>query len=194
MNEEQETLRKVYVRSKAHGRRGILAHALTGERLLATLFLVLSISYGLGTFSFYRTLSSDVVGPAYFPRILAVIGVALALVYLARSRLERREEKPFEAQRIMASLVGELWPVVLVLAYALLLTPLGFIPSTLLFFAATMIALGEPIRSAVLYALVVTAALFFLFFVFLQAELPMGTFLPLDRMVPQIGDLRHLLF
>lgn len=175
--------------------RGLVSYACSGDRLLATMFLVLSLAYGAGTFSFHQTMSSDVVGPAYFPRILAITGAALALLHLVRGRRQRAAaEEPTGAQSVIASVSGELWPIGLVLGYALLITPLGFIPSTFLFFTVTMVALGESLRSALIYGVVATIVLFVLFFAFLKAELPMGTWIPLERIVPQINDLRHLLF
>ncbi len=148
-----------------------------GERVLALLFLMLCVCYGAGTFSFMQTTDSDVVGPATFPRILAVLGGICAVAFLIRSGRKADSQSASESHSI-----SDLLPLGLTLAYALAFEPLGFALSTFLYLIIAMRTLGKGWRYAVVASLASTILFYLAFSVLLDSHLPEGP-LPISRLV-----------
>jgi putative tricarboxylic transport membrane protein len=151
-------------------RRGPLPRILTADRIAALVFLAVVALYGWGSTQFVAALQEDVVGPAFFPRILTVAGIALGILLLITPAPSAEGERETGAGHLTA-----LAPVLLLLAYALTLEPLGFPIATAAFLAATFRYLGHPSwRGALAIAVGITATAFVLFHVVLEVRLPLG--------------------
>jgi len=161
----------------------------TGDRLLVTLFGLLVIYYGTDTLTFFRTMSEDVVGPASFPRLLAIIGGILVVLFFLQNR-RATVESPDEGSGMSAEAV-DLIPAAFMLVYVLILEPLGFILATFLFIAVTMRFLGDTWKRSIAYSLALTLGGFMLFYYGLLAELPMGTLVPTEDLLPFLVDIRR---
>lgn len=159
-----------------------------GDRLLASIFLLLTLIYFSETFSLERTLASDVVGPASFPRLLAALGAALAVAYLIQRWRQREDiDSRSEGGNILDAVV-ELSPVIVLVGYVIILEPLGFVPATFLYFSTTMVLLGEGWLKSVMYAVIIATLIFTLFYYGLQAPIPTGELLPLDPLLSLMED------
>ena len=149
--------------------RGLLG----GDRLLALLLLVVSLVYGWDALRMNPSLAADVVGPGFFPKILAVAGFVLAILHLATGRVEAR--KKTNTQLELAALA----PLGLLVAYALAFEWAGFSLSTVVFLALTFRYLGSPTwRGAIATSVVVTAVVVVLFEFVLDLKLPWGVLFP----------------
>ena len=153
--------------------RDKLRALVVGDRLLALLFLALLAIYGWDALRMNPALSADVVGPGFFPKILTVAGVVLAVTLLASAR-------PQAASKASAQLeLAALAPLGLLIAYALAFEWAGFILSTTVFLTLTFRYLGSPTwRGAITAAVVVTAAIVVLFEFVLDLKLPWGVLFP----------------
>lgn len=162
----------------------------TGDRLLVTLFAVLVVYYGTETVTFFQTMSEDVVGPASFPRLLAILAVILIVVFFVQERRATAKASD-ESGSDGASEAADLIPAAFMLVYVLLFEKLGFLLSTFLFIAPTMRYLGDTWTRAIAYSLALTIAGFILFYYGLLAELPMGTWVPTEDLLPFLVDIRR---
>lgn len=149
-----------------------LAASLNADRVAALLFLALFALYGIAGYGIPPALEADVVGPGFFPTIIAVAGVALALIMLFRPHPggdEARQGRMFDLD--LTACV----PAVLLLAYVLSLETIGFVTATVLFLAVTFRYLGRLswARSG-FYSVVVTVAVVALFRYGLDLKLPSG--------------------
>lgn len=162
----------------------------TGDRLLVTLFAMLVIFYGAETLTFFRTMSEDVVGPASFPRLLLILAVILIAVYFVQQRRAPARAAD-DAPSDFAAEVADLIPAAFMLVYVLVFEKLGFLLSTFLFIAVTMRYLGDSWRKAIAYSLALTISGFVLFYYGLLAELPMGTWVPTEDLLPFLVDIRR---
>ena len=162
---------------------------LTGDRLLPTMFGLLLIYYGAETTTFFRTMSEDVVGPATFPRLLAILGGILVIIFFLQQRRVTVED-PEEGSGVASEAV-DLIPAGLMLVYVLLLERLGFLLATFLFIAATIRFLGETWKRTIAYSLGISISVFLVFYYGLLAELPMGTWVPTEDLLPFLVDLRR---
>lgn len=145
-----------------------------GDRVAALLFLCAVLVYGWGGTQLTASLQGDVIGPAFFPRILTGLGIVLAILLFLRGAAAtgRGDGKA-------GSDVTALVPAVMLLAYALVFEPLGFLLATPLFLVSAFRYLGHPGWSgAAGYSAAVTAVVFVLFRYLLDIHLPLG---PLAR-------------
>lgn len=150
-----------------------LAARLGADRLAALLLFAVFVAYGIAGSGIEAALESDIVGPGFFPEIIAMLGGGLALVLLLQSR-------PAEGARVFAFDPVSLAPVALLLGYVLLLEDLGFPIATLLFLTLGFRYLGCPgWARSVVYASIATVALVALFRYGLELTLPRGTFIKL---------------
>lgn len=119
------------------------------------------------------------IGPAFFPSMLAGLLVAASGVLMAGAALEAAgpavaEDPPprlsFADGRVRAAVT-----VLAVLAFTLVLGPLGFVPTSVVFLAAMMAMLGLRSPAALLAVPVgVTAAIWLIFEKLLVLSLPAG--------------------
>ena len=133
--------------------------------------LVLAGGYFEQSFAITRGFASDRLGPAFFPRLLALTLAALAATLVVRAVAGRSDPSPPPAVRLRV-FAGLL---VLLVAYTLLLPRAGFLLTTPVLLGAVIWLLGlRSWASLVGTALGVTAVLYVFFGRFLHVLLPMG--------------------
>jgi len=115
--------------------------------------------------------------PALYPRMLAVIVLAIGLILIVRAimaslRIRGKEERKPAAEgnlrRRVALTAG------LLVLYVGAIEILGFILPTLAFTLATPLCLGTKLRAAVCVSLSLTAVLYVVFFIFFKVPIPSG--------------------
>lgn len=141
-----------------------------GERVLALAFLVFCVCYGAGTVTFMKTSATDVVGPATFPRLLAVLGAICAIAHLVGSARQQRNQEGWEGTHSLL----DLHPLGLTLIYALVFEPLGFALSTFLYLTVGVRTLGKSWSYSLLTAAISTVLFYLAFAVALESHLPAG--------------------
>ncbi|MGI9423217.1 MAG: tripartite tricarboxylate transporter TctB family protein [Hyphomicrobiaceae bacterium] len=144
---------------------------MTLERGIAAIFLVICVGYG---YTAFVTMENDLLPfelnmsflPNTMPKVLSVVGAIVALVILAFSSPpgEGGTSGQLDLSKLewphIAQAVGLLLAMV---AYALLLRPLGFVASTTLFLAGSSILLGErKLHLLIPIALIAAFAIWFL--------------------------------
>ena len=146
---------------------------LTPDRIAALLFLAAVALYGWGTTTLSAALQVDIVGPGFFPKILAVFGVVLGVTLLFQRGKQRRSTDEDSGSGFTSLLPA----LLLLLGYVLALEPVGFPLATLVFLAVTFKYFGHPgWLGASLLSAVITVAIFVLFYVGLDLKLPLGVF------------------
>ncbi len=139
------------------------------DRLFGALMLILAISYGWLATQFQEMGfgPEEAVGPKTFPLIIAgILGVSGAWL-------------------IIKPQAGETWPsgkmwlellftVIVLIAFALLLEPLGFLPTAILCCGLISWRMGAKPLNAFLIAIVYCLGLYFLFDRLLDLALPAG--------------------
>lgn len=144
---------------------------LSADRVAAVLFLAVVLLYGWGGSQLEAALQGDVIGPAFFPTILTVLGLVLGVLLFVQGR----SREPKEASDGGASDITALAPAGLLLAYVLVLESLGFPIATAAFLIVAFRYLGHPSWiGATGYAIAITAAVFALFQYVLDLKLPLG--------------------
>lgn len=138
------------------------------DRIVGVFLFLLAIGYGLQARQYTSGFISDPLGPTAFPQLLAVL-LGLGSIYLIV-----RPDPNADWPRGRA-LLHQLFTVGVLIAYAFVLEPLGFLPVT--FVALTVIALqfGTRLLPAAAMGAVSSAVLFLLFDFLLGLPLPMGT-------------------
>jgi putative tricarboxylic transport membrane protein len=136
------------------------------DRLAGLVLLALAVAYGI-TASGFQTRFGDPLGPAIFPLVLAFPLGVLSLYLIARP-----DPEP-EWARGRALLKQGLALIVFV-AYAYLLEPLGFIVASVLAVALLGRLLGARLWQSGAAGLAIAVVLFFLFNNLLGLPLPAG--------------------
>jgi putative tricarboxylic transport membrane protein len=122
------------------------------DRWVALAFIALCCVYGYAAFftmddSLPPILRRNPVWPSTFPKILAVAGIIVGMLVLFAPKSAAqtaREDGVMDIARLREyQLIPALALVVLMLAYAMTLRPLGFLASTTLFLTLGAIILGE---------------------------------------------------
>ncbi len=148
--------------------RGKDKRAMALDRWIALLLLAVCILYGYAAFFTMDQLlppfmQRNPIWPSTFPKVLSVLGIATALIIvLGLEKSDKpREENPsvIVYRRLREYKVGEALTLIgLMVAYALLLRPAGFLLSTVGFLIAGSFVLGE--RRWVLLVVVAAIAAF----------------------------------
>lgn len=141
------------------------------DRLSGLVLLVFALWFGALAWRLPQSFFSDPVGSRTFPLIVAVFLTPLALYLMLRPSSGKVAWPP------RASLLPLALTVVILLAYAWLLQPLGFLVATFLAFAALALVFRAPLARALLASLVTTLALYGLFDRLLELYLPTGELL-----------------
>lgn len=149
--------------------------SLGSDRIAALLFLGVVLVYGWGGTQLTASLQGDVIGPAFFPRLLTVLGILLGIMLFVQGVPAAKKDKAGEEGSDITALV----PAAMLLVYALVFERLGFLLATPLFLVITFRYLGHPSWAGIFgYSAAVTAAVFLLFQYLLDIRLPLG---PLAR-------------
>jgi putative tricarboxylic transport membrane protein len=133
--------------------------------------LAFALVYYQQSFSIVRGFASDRLGPAFFPRMLALSLAALSLVLIVRALAGRSDPSRPPAMRlgVFAAVMG------LLVVYAVIMPAVGFIVATPVLLAAVIWLLGLRQWAALLTtAIAVTAVLYVVFGRALHVLLPLG--------------------
>jgi len=119
------------------------------ERAIALFFLLLFVLYGYTAFftmdaSLAPFMRRNPIWPSTFPKLTSVCAVFVGLGLLVNSLKQSAEE----SQLLMSELKGYQWTpvlifIVMMVIYALLLRPAGFIATSIAFLSIGAIILGE---------------------------------------------------
>lgn len=138
------------------------------DRIFGLGLFVLAIAYGVSAFYFPEPFAgSEMVGPATFPKLLAVV-LALCSVYLVA---RPDPDNPWPSARTGFELA---LAVIVLVAYTLALVPLGFIIATTLAVGTLIWRMGAPIVRAYGVGLAAGVVVYFLFTALLSLPLPAG--------------------
>ena len=147
------------------------------DAVTALVFMALGGAALYQTTVFDQTLITDnYLGATFFPRMVAVVMVAMAISLLWGSRKALTEEEdgePMFGPGILRPMVG----AVVVGAYSWALEPLGFIISTVILNVAILLTFG--VKKIPLLLILPTAATLIIYWVFyklLTVPLPEGIF------------------
>ena len=123
------------------------------DRWIALVFMALCCVYGYAAFFTMDHLLPPIlqrnpVWPSTFPKILAIFGIGVGLMVLFTKAPEQKDGEADESAMTIARLgeyhIGQALALIgLMIAYALLLRPLGFLASTILFLTIGAALLGE---------------------------------------------------
>ncbi len=123
------------------------------------------------SFSILRGFASDRLGPAFFPRLLALVLAAMALALIVRALSGRSDRSPLPAVRMTLLF----WTLGLLAAYALLMPKVGFLVATPLLLGAVIWLLGlRQWATLAASAVGLTLVLYTVFGRALHVLLPMG--------------------
>lgn len=141
------------------------------DKITGCLLLAFAIWFGYSAWTLPAGLFADPIGSRMFPLGVALFMTPLALILI------------FRPTPVSGTLLKKkTWPamglVLLVLiGYAELLSPLGFILATILAFEALALLFGAPFWKGLLSAIISTIVLYVLFSILLDLYLPTGTLL-----------------
>ena len=141
-------------------------------RIIAAIVLVvLSATFLVGVFDIRSPKGLDPAGPRFFPLLVTSAWLLLSLAYLVEG---------LRAPRTSAAKAARSWfePVAisgLLVLYALLVVPLGYMVATaLLFFAAARVLGSRQVMRDVVVAVVLAVVVYLAFTQFLDISLPEG--------------------
>lgn len=142
---------------------------MTSDRLLGLGLILLA---GLAVWSAQSLVvpfAADPLGPRAFPATVAVImGACGALLLLPRGPAFARPERIAAPPLLILVMVG----------YALLMVPLGFLIATALLALGVALLFGARVRDALITSIITSGALWLLFDRVLDLPLPKGFFQP----------------
>ncbi|MDX1553559.1 MAG: tripartite tricarboxylate transporter TctB family protein [Marinobacter sp.] len=139
-----------------------------GDRFLGLGLLVLAVAYGWVAQQWPEPFGgAETVGPETFPTILAVVLAAGSIYLMIKPDPDARWPLGKTALELVVSLV-------VLVVYALVLEPLGFVISTTLAVGTLSWRMGAPVRAAFLTGLSSAVVVFVLFNFGLSLNLPAG--------------------
>ncbi|WP_456267894.1 tripartite tricarboxylate transporter TctB family protein [Kushneria sp. AK178] len=138
------------------------------DRIFGVVLLIVAVAYGWTSTQFPEPFGgSEAVGPDSFPKVIAVV-MALSSLYLI---VKPDPDNPWPATSIALELA---LAVGVLIAYTLLLVPLGFIPATLLAVGTLCWRMGAPPLRAYITGAVAGIVVYLLFTYALGLALPAG--------------------
>lgn len=138
------------------------------DRVFAGILLLVTLVYGTIAFTVIRApFQYDPLGPESWPQILSVLAAPSFLFIIARPDVDRFDNDRHTLVRVGAS-------AVLMVAYAWLFEPAGFIIATLLFCTAMARMLGTRLLPAFVFGLVTATLGYLVGTVLLDLNLPEG--------------------
>jgi len=138
------------------------------DRIFGVLMIVLAVAYGWGASQFPEPFGgTEAVGPDTFPMLLAVV-LALSSLYMV---VRPDPDNAWPWSRTGLELIIA---VVVLVLYAMLLQPLGFILSTTLAVGTLCWRMGARAARSYIAGAVAGAAVFLLFNFALDLSLPLG--------------------
>lgn len=139
-----------------------------GDRIFGLGLLVLAVAYGWVAQQWPEPFGgAETVGPETFPTILAVILAAGSIYLMVKPDPDTQWPLGKTALELVVSLV-------VLVVYAMLLEPLGFVISTTLAVGTLSWRMGAPLRQSFLTGLLSAVVVFVLFNYGLSLNLPAG--------------------
>lgn len=139
-----------------------------GDRILGLGLLVLAVAYGWVAQQWPEPFGgAETVGPETFPTILSVVLVAGSIYLMVKPDPDAQWPLGKTALELVVSLA-------VLVVYAMLLEPLGFVISTTLAVGTLSWRMGAPLRRAFVIGLVSAVVVFVLFNYGLDLNLPAG--------------------
>ena len=142
------------------------------DRWIALIILLICLAYGYAAFFTMDQLlppfmQRNPIWPSTFPKVIAVFGALTALaILLGLEKSEDSGPKPGEInyRRLTEYKLGQAVSLIaLMIAYALLLRPLGFLPATICFLVGGSLILGErKLPRLILVAAIATGVVWYL--------------------------------
>ena len=142
------------------------------DSLAALLIAAVCIAYLRGAQGFQSPLVADPLGPSAFPIILGWSGLILAAAQIILAWTGRGS--PGERSEISLQILKPLALFALLVVYALVLEPAGYILATFAFVIISFLMLGEPLWRGGLIAAGFSAGFYYLFVKILKINLPAG--------------------
>ncbi len=136
------------------------------DRLTGLILLALAVAYGV-TASGFEAMIGDPLGPAVFPLVLSIPLALFSLFLIVRPDPEPRWARGRE-------LLKQALTLVVFVAYAQLIEPLGFVLTSVLAVLALGLLLGARAHQAGAAGLAIALTLFVLFHHVLNLPLPVG--------------------
>jgi len=156
-----------------------ISHA---DEIGSVLLLGLAVGIFLVTADFPRGPAET--GPAYYPRMIAVLIAFFALVQLGRSVRRDGFRSHTIEREVTTRVIGA---TLLIVAYVLLLPWLGFVTGTVLFLLVAMRYSGvESYSRMLLVSTGLTLLLYYTFAVLLRIPLPVSPIYPISRHLPSL--------
>lgn len=140
------------------------------DRIVGILLFALAVAYGLQARGFESPILTDPLGPSAFPKLLAVL-LGLSSIYLIV-----RPDPGGQWPRGLA-LMHLVLTVVVLVAYAFILVPVGFIPATFVALSVLALQLGTRFVPSAVMGLAASVGLYVVFDPLLGLPLPAGTLL-----------------
>ncbi len=138
------------------------------DRLFGILMLLLAVAYGWEASQFPEPFGgAEVVGPETFPLLLAVV-LGLSSLYLI---LRPDPDQPWPTSKILLDLAFVLLVLVI---FAALLAPLGFVPATILMVSLLSWRMGASPLPALITGVGSAVVVYLLFNFVLELHLPAG--------------------
>lgn len=121
-----------------------------------------------------RKVKYAALSPSYYPRIVAIVLALLGLVVAIRGGIEKSQSETEDPGRRPDAVLRIVSVLALLLVYALLVEPLGFVLSSMLALACLTVLAGE--RNVALIAAIAIVLPFGLYFFFVKvANIPIPT-------------------
>ncbi len=146
-----------------------------GDRVFAVICMGLSLWIILESQKFMY-LSKFGPGPGFFPFWLGIILAGFSLFAFANTIVRKKTEEDAAPRLPGWHSLGRLALIRLILVgFALIMKPLGFIPTVFLFVAVILFAMeGDSLLKSIFYGAVFSAAVFLIFIYWLEVDLPKG--------------------
>lgn len=126
------------------------------DRIFGLVVVIGAFAFFAGALQIRTSFLSDPVGPRVFPMIIATAALLCGLVFLAKPDPEPAWPEPAAWFKMGLALV-------ILIAYALLILPLGFIVSTALTAAGVSYLIENKSRNAVVIGMALSVVLFAIF-------------------------------
>lgn len=145
-----------------------------GEIIFHIFMIISAVMYYMESFKINTNRVTDTIGPAGFPRVVVLLMIVLLSISLFKVIKNRKEENNSKVK------IAELDPsflmlIGLILAFVLLINPLGFLLSTLILVSGILVILGQKSPKMIVSISVSTMLVFtFVFGNLLSVPLPRG--------------------
>lgn len=137
------------------------------DRIVGACLFALAVAYGLTGRGYTSAFASGPLGPSAFPLLLALLLGVTSLVLIFRP-------DPGGNLPHGLALLRQALAVTVLIAYAFVLEPVGFIPSTAAAISVLALELGARLRNALILGVGMSVFLFVLFDPLLGLPLPTG--------------------